>query len=123
MVLGGDMNITLNQDEYNTVFQLLNAITGKASIVANKLITQIRGLVDEGKAKEIEITVENYELETILKGIGELAIAPKSTAQDIDFLKYVASLLKIKGALAKHLDGLVEKTATVEIDSDIELDA
>lgn len=117
------MNITLNQTEYNTVFQLLNAITGKASIVANKLITQIRGLVDEGKAKEIEITVENYELETILKGIGELAIAPKSTAQDIDFLKYVASLLKIKGAFTKHLDELLDKTATVEIDSDIELDA
>ena len=122
MVLGGYMNITLNQNEYNHLFQALSVINGKASIVANKLITQIRGLVDDGKAKEIDLAVENYELETILKGIVELAIAPKSTAQDIDFLKYIASLLKIKGAFTKHLDELIDKTATVDVDSSIETD-
>ena len=116
------MNITLNTNEYNAVFQLLSALTGKASIVANKLISQIRNLADEGKAKEIDIIVENYELELILKGIGELAVAPKSTAQDIDFLTHIASLLKIKGAFVKHLDELLDKNGKVEVDSSIETD-
>ena len=116
------MNITLNQNEYNAVFQLLNAITGKHAVTALKLIDQIRSKVDEGKAKEIELAVETYELESVLQGIKVLAESDKSTVNDLGFFSYVCGLLKVKGAWNKILDGLVEKTATVAIDSDIELD-
>ena len=116
------MNITLNTNEYNTVFQLLNAITGKHAVTALKLIDQIRGKADEGKAKEIELAVETYELESVLQGIKVLAESDKSTVNDLGFFSYVCGLLKVKGAWNKILDGLVEKTANIEIDSAIELD-
>lgn len=116
------MNITLNQNEYNAVFQLLNVITGKAAVTASKLIDQIRSKADEGKAKEMEITVEPYELESILQGIKVLAESDKSTVQDLGFFTYIAGILKVKGAWNKILDGLVEKNVSVDIDSDIELD-
>ena len=117
------MNITLNQNEYNAVYQLLNAITGKHAVTALKLIDQIRSKVDEGKAKEIDLAVETYELESVLQGIKVLAESDKSTVNDLGFFTYVAGLLKVKGAWNKILDNLIEKTATVAIDSDIELDA
>jgi hypothetical protein len=117
------MTITLSNSDFNALYQLLSALSGKSAIVANKLITQIRNLADEGRAKEIEIEAENYELELLLKGIGELAIAPKTTSQDIEFLTFISSLLKIKGAFVKLLDEMIDKTAKVDIDSAVELDA
>lgn len=116
------MNITLTQNEYNSVFQLLSAITGKNAVVANKLMDQIRGKVDEGKAKEIELDVENYELESILKGIKALAENEKSTVNDLAFFAYVAKTLKIGKALDKELATLIDTNASVEIDSTVELD-
>ncbi len=117
------MNITLNQNEYYSTFQLLSAITGRHAVTASKLIEQIRSKADEGKAKEMEFTVELYELESILQGIKVLAESEKSTVQDLGFFTYIAGILKVKGAWNKILDGLIEKTATVDIDSEIELDA
>ena len=117
------MNITLNTNEYNAVFQLLSAITGKSAVVANKLIEQIRSNADEGKAKELELSVETYELEAILQGIKVLAESDKSTVNDLGFFTYICGILKIKGAWNKVLDSLIEKTASIEVDSDIELDA
>ena len=58
----------------------------------------------------------------MLQGIKVLAESDKSTVNDLGFFSYVCGLLKVKGAWNKILDGLVEKTATVAIDSDIELD-
>lgn len=117
------MNITLNTNEYNAVFRLLSAITGKSAVVANKLIEQIRSNADEGRSTEIELIVESYELESILKGIKSLVESDKSTVQDIAFFTFIASTLKIKGAFLKMLEELVDKNASVEIDSSIELDA
>ena len=117
------MNITLNQNEYNAVFQLLNAITGKPAITATKLIEQIRSKVDEGKAKEIELTVEPYELESVLHGIKALAESEKSTVNDLGFFTHVTGVLKIKGAWNKILDSMITKESNIEIDSAIELDS
>jgi len=116
------MDITLNQNEYNQVFQLLSAITGKPAIVANKLMEQIRGNADQGQAKELELTVENYELESILHGIKALAENEKSTVNDLQYFQHVAKVLKISKALDKVLSELISKEASVEIDALVELD-
>ena len=117
------MNITLNTNEYNAVFQLLNVITGKHAVTALKLIDQIRSKVDEGKAKEIDLAVEPYELESVLQGIKALAESEKSTVNDLGFFTYVTGVLKIKGAWNKILDSMITKESSIEIDSAIELDA
>ena len=117
------MNITLNTNEYTTVFQLLNVIAGKHAVTALKLIDQIRSKADEGKAKELELAVEPYELESILQGIKTLAESDKSTVNDLGFFTYVAGLLKVKGAWNKILDSMITKESSIKIDSTIELDA
>jgi hypothetical protein len=117
------MTITLQALEYNAVFQLLNAITGKPAIVAQKLVAQIRNGADEGKAEKLDIEVENYELESILQGMKVLAEDSKSTVNDLGFLGFCASSLKIGKALDKVLAELISKDAKVEIDSAVELDA
>lgn len=118
------MEIKLNKSEYNTVFGLLNQLTAPAGAVvtANKLIDQIRSKVDEGKAEEIQLEAELYQLDSILSGIKSFVEGNKLTSDDIFGLKFVAKSLKISKALDKALEDLVGKDTTIEIDSDLVVD-
>ena len=120
------MDIKLNKNEYNFVFGFLSrGLSGHAgsAVVAHKLIEQIQGKANEGKAEELTLAVELYELEQIVEGIVHLVkTGDKVSAAAISELLMVASLLKVKKATEKKLADLVPKDATVEVDSDLELD-
>lgn len=119
------MDIKLTKPEYNLVFGLLNQITAPAGsvVIANKIIEQIRSKVDEGKAEEIKLEVEPYQLEGVLAGIKAFVQESKVNSDDIYGLKSVAKALKIGKALDKALDELAPaKESSIEIDSDIVVD-
>lgn len=118
------MEIKLNKHEYNSVFALLNQITAPAGAVvtANKLIDQIRSKVDEGKAEEVTVDAELYQLDSVLSGIKKFVEDNKLNSDDIYVLKFVAKALKIGKAFDKALEDLVGKDATIEIDSDLVVD-
>lgn len=120
------MDIKLNKNEYNFVFGFLSqGLSGHAgsAVVAHKLIEQIQGKADQGKAESLELEVELYELEQIVEGIVHLVkTGDKVSAAAIAELLTVAGLLKIKKAAEKKLADLVPKDKNAEIDSDLELD-
>ena len=120
------MDIKLNKNEYNFVFGFLSqGLSGHAgaAVVAHKLIEQIQGKANEGKAEELLLAVELYELEQIVEGIAHLVkTGDKVSAAAIAELLVVAGLLKIKKAAEKKILELVPKDTTVEVDSDLELD-
>lgn len=120
------MDIKLNKNEYNFVFGFLSqGLSGHAgsAVVAHKLIEQIQGKANEGKAESLELEVELYELEQIVEGIVHLVkTGDKVSAAAIAELLLIASLLKIKKAAEKKILELVPKDKNAEIDSDLELD-
>ena len=121
------MDIKLTKNEYNFVFGFLSqGLSGHAgsAVVAHKLIEQIRGKANEGKAEELELAVELYELEQVIEGIVHLVkTGDKVSAAAISELLLIASLLKVKKATEKKILELVPKDKLAEVDSDLELDA
>lgn len=120
------MDIKLNKNEYNFVFGFLSqGLSGHAgsAVVAHKLIEQIQGKADQGKAESLELEVELYELEQIVEGIAHIvSTSEKVSAAAIVELLTVARLLKIKKAAEKKILALIPKDATVEVDSELEVD-
>ena len=121
------MELKLSKNEYNPIFGFLSqGLVGHAgaAVVARKLVEQISGKADEGKAEEVTLAVELYELEQLVQGIIALVKSEaKISATYLAELLYLAKLLKIAGAVEKALESLVPRDKDAEIDSDLVLDA
>jgi hypothetical protein len=118
------MDIKLTKSEYNLVFSFLaqNAFAGGHAVAADKLVEQIRAGADEGKAEDVTIKAEPYELEAVMGGLLAFVEANKLSSNDLGALKEIARILKVKKAFGLGLDKLVPKESTIEIDSEIVLD-
>lgn len=108
--MSNTIKITLQNAEYNVVFQLASGLSGSSSkVAATRAIELIREAVGpqtkEGVLPEsITVDFPRNVLDGLYLGIVEKAKEEKITASDVLQLKAVSTILRMKGRFDKFID-------------------